>query len=127
MAFDPTAALGPICQREGIWLHVDAAMSGIAALAPEYRWVNAGTEYADSYCTNPHKWMGVNFDCNLYWTADRAALLDVLGSLPEYLGSQAAEAGADTFVAGSAVFGAADPDAAIAGLRASAARGAHRH
>ncbi len=47
-------------------------MSGIAALAPEFRWVNDGLELADSYCTNPHKWMGVNFDCNLFWTTDRA-------------------------------------------------------
>jgi aromatic-L-amino-acid decarboxylase len=94
MAFDPTAEIGPICEREGIWLHVDGAMSGIAALAPEHRWVNEGLEYADSYCTNPHKWMGVNFDCDLYWTADRAALLGALSILPEYLRSQAAEAGA---------------------------------
>ena len=94
MAFDPTAEIGPICEREGIWLHVDAAMSGIAALAPEHRWVNEGLERADSYCTNPHKWMGVNFDCNLYWTADRGALLGALSILPEYLRSQAAEAGA---------------------------------
>jgi aromatic-L-amino-acid decarboxylase len=94
MAFDPTTELGPICAREHVWLHVDAAMSGIAALAPEYRWVNAGMEYADSYCTNPHKWMGVNFDCDLYWTADRAALLGALSILPEYLRSEAAEAGA---------------------------------
>ncbi|HAN33942.1 MAG TPA: aspartate aminotransferase family protein, partial [Acidimicrobiaceae bacterium] len=54
-----------IAQREGLWLHADAAMSGIAALAPEHRWVNDGLELADSYCTNPHKWMGVNFDCDL--------------------------------------------------------------
>ena len=59
----------------GMWLHVDAAMSGIAALAPEFRWVNDGLDQADSYCTNPHKWMGVNFDCDLFYTADRAALL----------------------------------------------------
>jgi aromatic-L-amino-acid decarboxylase len=69
-------------------------MSGIAALAPEHRWVNTGMDYADSYCTNPHKWMGVNFDCDLYWTADRAALLGALSILPEYLRSEAAEAGA---------------------------------
>jgi aromatic-L-amino-acid decarboxylase len=94
MAFDPTAAIGPICAREGVWLHVDAAMSGIAALAPEFRWVNDGLEFADSYCTNPHKWMGVNFDCDLYWTADRRALLGALSILPEYLRSEAAETGA---------------------------------
>jgi aromatic-L-amino-acid decarboxylase len=94
MAFDPTAAIGEVCRRHGVWLHVDAAMSGIAALAPEFRWVNDGLEFADSYCTNPHKWMGVNFDCDLYWTADRAALLGALSILPEYLRSEAAEAGA---------------------------------
>ena len=93
MAFDPTADIAEVCDRAGAWLHVDAAMSGIAALAPEHRWVNAGLERADSYCTNPHKWMGVNFDCTLFWTADRAALLGALSILPEYLRSRAAESG----------------------------------
>ena len=94
MAFDPTTSIGEVCRRHEVWLHVDSAMSGIAALAPEFRWVNDGLEFADSYCTNPHKWMGVNFDCNLYWTADRSALLGALSILPEYLRSEAAEAGA---------------------------------
>ena len=94
MAFDPTPAIGEICERERLWLHVDAAMAGIAALAPEHRWMNDGLERADSYCTNPHKWMGVNFDCDLYWTADRTALLGALSILPEYLRSAAAETGA---------------------------------
>lgn len=94
LAFDPTTKLGEICQRESIWIHLDAAMSGIAALAPEYRWVNAGLEAVDSYSTNPHKWMGVNFDCNLYWTTDRVSLLGALSILPEYLRSSAAESGA---------------------------------
>ena len=91
MAFDPTTAIGAVCQRTGVWLHVDAAMSGIAALVPEYRWVNDGLETADSYCTNPHKWMGINFDCDLFWTADRASLLGALSIQPEYLRSKAAE------------------------------------
>jgi aromatic-L-amino-acid decarboxylase len=94
MAFDPTRELAPICHDAGAWLHVDGAMAGIAALVPEHRWVNSGTEFADSYCTNPHKWMGVNFDCTTYWTADRASLLGALSILPEYLRSAAAEAGA---------------------------------
>ena len=94
MAFDPTTEIAAIARREGIWLHVDAAMCGIAALAPEYRWVNAGLEHADSYCTNPHKWMGINFDCDLFWTADRQALLGALSILPEYLRSRAAASGA---------------------------------
>ena len=94
MAFDPTPEIGEICHAHDVWLHVDAAMSGIAALAPEHRWVNDGLDLADSYCTNPHKWMGVNFDCDLYWTADRVALLGALSILPEYLRSAAAESGA---------------------------------
>ncbi len=94
MAFDPTAEIATIAHAAGMWVHVDAAMSGIAALAPEYRWVNNGLDQADSYCTNPHKWMGVNFDCDLFWTADRQALLGALSILPEYLRSAAAEAGA---------------------------------
>ncbi len=94
LAFDPTPAIGAIAQREGLWLHVDAAMSGIATLAPEHRWVNDGMDLADSYCTNPHKWMGINFDCDLFYTADRAALLGALSILPEYLRSAAAQAGA---------------------------------
>jgi aromatic-L-amino-acid decarboxylase len=94
MAFDPLADIGAITRREHVWLHVDAAMSGIGSLAPELRWINDGVEFADSYCTNPHKWMGVNFDCDLFYTSDRAALLGALSILPEYLRSKAAEAGA---------------------------------
>jgi aromatic-L-amino-acid decarboxylase len=94
MAFDPVPAIGRVAAAEGLWLHVDAAMSGIGALAPEFRWVHDGLEWADSYCTNPHKWMGVNFDCDLFYTADRAALLGALSILPEYLRSKAAETGA---------------------------------
>ena len=94
MAFDPVTPIALVARREGIWVHVDAAMSGIAALAPEHRWVNDGLAMVDSYCTNPHKWMGVNFDCDLFYTADRASLLGALSILPEYLRSAAAESGA---------------------------------
>jgi aromatic-L-amino-acid decarboxylase len=94
MAFDPVTPIADVAALHGMWLHVDAAMSGIAALAPEFAWVNSGVHRADSYCTNPHKWMGVNFDCDLFYTRDRQALLGALSILPEYLRSQAAEAGA---------------------------------
>lgn len=92
-AFDPTTAIAAVARRHGVWVHVDGAMHGIAALAPEHRWVNDGLEHADSYCTNPHKWMGVNFDCDLFWVADRTALLGALSILPEYLRSAAAQSG----------------------------------
>ena len=94
LAFDPTPAIAEVCARAGAWLHVDGAMAGIAALVPDYRWVNDGLDGADSYCTNPHKWMGINFDCSLFWTADRGSLLGALSILPEYLRSAAAESGA---------------------------------
>jgi aromatic-L-amino-acid/L-tryptophan decarboxylase len=93
LAIDPLRAIGDALAGSGIWLHVDAAMTGIAALAPEMRWVIDGLELADSFTTNPHKWMGVHFDCNLFWTADRSALLGALSILPEYLRSKAAESG----------------------------------
>jgi aromatic-L-amino-acid decarboxylase len=93
LAFDPTAAVAAICAEHEIWLHVDGAMSGIAALAPEHRWVNDGLDGVHSYATNAHKWMGVNFDCTLFWVTDRAALLGALSILPEFLRSEAAESG----------------------------------
>jgi aromatic-L-amino-acid decarboxylase len=93
-AIDPVPAIGRICREEGIWLHVDAAMSGTAALCPEYRFVHQGVELADSYCFNPHKWMFTNFDCDCFYVADRDALIRTLSVLPEYLRNRATESGA---------------------------------
>ncbi len=93
-AIDPTRAMGELCRANGMWLHVDAAMSGTAALCPEFRWINDGVELADSYCFNPHKWMFTNFDCDVLWVRDRAALIGTLTVLPEYLKNRATESGA---------------------------------
>jgi aromatic-L-amino-acid decarboxylase len=93
-AIDPIPEIGEICRREGLWLHVDGAMAGTAALCPEYRHLQAGLEYADSYCFNPHKWMFTNFDCDCFYVADRADLINTLSVLPEYLRNQATESGA---------------------------------
>jgi aromatic-L-amino-acid decarboxylase len=93
-AIDPVPAIGRICRQHGIWLHVDAAMSGTAALCPEFRHLHNGVEFADSYCFNPHKWMFTNFDCDVFYVADRKALLETLSVLPEYLRNQATESGA---------------------------------
>ncbi|HEX7893361.1 MAG TPA: pyridoxal-dependent decarboxylase [Terriglobales bacterium] len=91
---DPLPQVGPICRQHNLWLHVDAAMSGTAALCPEYRHFQDGLEFADSYCFNPHKWMFTNFDCDCYYVADRAALIKTLSVLPEYLRNKATESGA---------------------------------
>ncbi len=93
-AIDPVADVGRICRDEGLWLHVDAAMSGTAALCPELRWLHDGMDLADSYCFNPHKWMFTNFDCDCFWVADRAELIRTLSVLPEYLKDRATESGA---------------------------------
>jgi aromatic-L-amino-acid decarboxylase len=73
---------------------VDAAMSGTAALCPEFRPLQTGVEFADSYNFNPHKWMFTNFDCSCFWVADRKALIQTLSVLPEYLRNRATESGA---------------------------------
>ncbi len=93
-ALDPIPAIGRICREQGLWLHVDAAMSGTAALCPEFRYTHGGLEYADSYAFNPHKWMFTNFDCDCFYVADRAALIQTLSVLPEYLRNQATQSGA---------------------------------
>jgi aromatic-L-amino-acid decarboxylase len=93
-AIDPVPEIGRICREEGIWLHVDAAMAGTAALCPEFRWLHEGLERADSYCVNPHKWMFTNFDCDAFFVADRAQLIRTLSILPEYLKNAATASGA---------------------------------
>jgi len=93
-AIDPVRKIGRICRDHNIWLHVDAAMSGTAALCPEFRHIHDGLEFADSYAFNPHKWMFTNFDCDCFWVADRKALIQTLSVLPEYLRNKATESGA---------------------------------
>lgn len=93
-AIDPLRSIGEICRRHGVWLHVDAALAGNAAICPEYRWIHDGLELADSYCFNPHKWLLTNFDCDCFYVADRATLIRALSVLPEYLRNQPSESGA---------------------------------
>jgi aromatic-L-amino-acid decarboxylase len=94
MAVDPLVQIGAVCEAHGVWLHVDAAMAGSAAICPEFRGLNDGLERADSYCFNPHKWLLVNFDCDCFYVADRSALIGALSVLPEYLRNTASESGA---------------------------------
>ena len=93
-AIDPIGEIGEMARHHRLWLHVDAAMSGTAALCPEFRWIHEGLELADSYCMNPHKWMFTNFDCDLFYVADRTTLIRALSVLPEYLRNRATESGA---------------------------------
>jgi aromatic-L-amino-acid decarboxylase len=91
---DPLVPIGEVCRKHNLWLHVDAAMAGTAMLCPEFRHLQNGVDFADSYNFNPHKWMFTNFDCSCFWVADRKALIQTLSILPEYLRNQASESGA---------------------------------
>jgi aromatic-L-amino-acid/L-tryptophan decarboxylase len=84
-AIDPVAAIAEICRRYGVWLHVDAAYAGPAAIVPELRWILDGVAHADSVVLNPHKWLLTNFDCTAYYVRDPAALLGAFQASPEYL------------------------------------------
>ena len=84
-AVDPVPTVATICRRHGIWLHVDAAYAGAAAICPELRGHFAGMESADSIVLNPHKWLLTNFDCTAYYVRDRDALLSTFSLTPEYL------------------------------------------
>jgi aromatic-L-amino-acid decarboxylase len=90
-AVDPLPEIGAICAEYRIWLHVDAAYAGAAAVCPELRWSHAGLEYADSYCFDPHKWLLTGFDCDAFWVADRGELVEALTVMPEYLRNAATE------------------------------------
>lgn len=84
-AMDPLEPIGRICRQHKVWLHVDAAYAGTAALLPEKQWMFAGAENVDSLVFNPHKWMLTNFDCSAYYVKDPGALIRTFEIHPEYL------------------------------------------
>ncbi|MFO0879606.1 MAG: pyridoxal-dependent decarboxylase [Gemmataceae bacterium] len=84
-ALDPVEALAVVAQRHRLWLHVDAAMAGSAMILPECRWMWQGVEQADSLVLNLHKWLGVAFDCSLYYVRDSEHLVRVMSTNPSYL------------------------------------------
>jgi aromatic-L-amino-acid decarboxylase len=84
-SIDPVAAIAAVCRREGLWLHVDAAYAGCAAVAPELRFVLEGCEQADSLVTNPHKWLFVPLDLSVLYTRRPDVLRSALSLVPEYL------------------------------------------
>ncbi len=84
-AIDPLKEIAAICRRHRVWLHVDAAFAGTAAILPELRWMLNGVEDADSLVFNPHKWMFTNFDCSAYFVKDKESLVRTFEILPEFL------------------------------------------
>jgi aromatic-L-amino-acid decarboxylase len=82
---DPLRPIGEICRSHGLYLHVDAAYAGTAAILPEKKWMLDGVEYADSFNFNPHKWMLTNFDCSAHFVKDPPSLIRTFEIHPEYL------------------------------------------
>ena len=87
-AVDPVPALAEIADEHALWLHIDAAYAGAAAMLPEMRRHFAGCERADSFVVNPHKWMFVPMDLTAFYTAHPEYLRKALSLVPEYLRSR---------------------------------------
>lgn len=84
-SFDNLLEVGPVCNREDLWLHIDAAYAGSAFICPEFRPLLNGVEFADSFNFNPHKWLLVNFDCSAMWVKKRTDLTCAFKLDPVYL------------------------------------------
>uniref|UniRef100_A0A8C8CV91 Aromatic-L-amino-acid decarboxylase n=2 Tax=Oncorhynchus TaxID=8016 RepID=A0A8C8CV91_ONCTS len=92
-AFDHITELGPICNAEKIWMHIDAAYAGSSFICPEFRPLLNGIEFADSFNFNPHKWLLVNFDCSTMWVRKRSDLIGAFKMDPLYLKHDHQESG----------------------------------
>jgi len=82
---DPVPEIAEICERYKLWLHVDAAYAGAAAILPEKRWALAGCERADSIVVNPHKWLFVPLDCSAFYCRHPGVMKQAFSLVPEYL------------------------------------------
>ncbi|XP_061572377.1 aromatic-L-amino-acid decarboxylase [Cololabis saira] len=92
-AFDHITKLGPLCNKENMWMHIDAAYAGSAFICPEFRPLLNGVEYADSFNFNPHKWLLVNFDCSTMWVKKRTDIIGAFKMEPLYLKHENQESG----------------------------------
>jgi aromatic-L-amino-acid decarboxylase len=84
-SIDPVPQIAALCRRESIWLHVDAAYAGVAAMVPGYEWILRGAEQADSLVVNPHKWLFTPFDLSILYCRDMNLVRAAFALTPEYL------------------------------------------
>jgi aromatic-L-amino-acid decarboxylase len=82
---DPVPAIAEICRRESMWLHVDAAYAGVAAMVPGYEWILRGAAEADSLVVNPHKWLFTPFDLSAFYCRRMDVVRSAFSLIPEYL------------------------------------------
>ena len=90
---DPVRAIADVCGPEGVWLHVDAAYAGVAAMLPGYEWILAGADRADSLVVNPHKWLFTPFDLSALYCRRMNVLRQAFSLTPEYLKTSEGAAG----------------------------------
>jgi aromatic-L-amino-acid/L-tryptophan decarboxylase len=84
-SIDPVSRIADVCEREGIWMHVDAAYGGVAAMLPSHRHVLDGAERADSVVVNPHKWLFTPFDLSAFYSRRMDVVRQAFSLTPEYL------------------------------------------
>jgi aromatic-L-amino-acid decarboxylase len=82
---DDVAGVADVCERERLWLHVDAAYAGVMAMVPEFEWMRAGFDRADSLVVNPHKWLFTPFDLSVLFTRRMDVIRRAFSLTPEYL------------------------------------------
>lgn len=82
---DPVPAIADICKEQGLWLHVDAAYAGVAAIVPEMRWILDGVQRADSFVINPHKWLFTPVDLSAFYSQRLDVVRGAFALVPEYL------------------------------------------
>ena len=92
-AVDPVPAIADICAREDLWLHVDAAYGGAAAVLDSHRWVLLGCDRADSVVINPHKWLFTPIDCSVLFCRREDVLKQAFSLTPAYLTTSQSESG----------------------------------
>ena len=84
-SIDPVPQIADVCERYGLWLHVDAAYGGSAAIDPAMRWVLGGCERADTLIVNPHKWLFTPIDCSVFYTRKPDVVKATFSLIPEFL------------------------------------------
>ncbi len=87
---DPVTEIGNLCAQANVWLHVDGAYGGAAAVCEEFRWVLASCDRADSLIVNPHKWLFTPFDCSCLWTRRPEAFVQAFGATSDYMPERSA-------------------------------------
>jgi aromatic-L-amino-acid decarboxylase len=86
-SIDPVPEIAALCEQLDLWLHVDAAYGGVAAIVPEFRHVLDGVSQADSIVVNPHKWLFTPVDCSAFFVRNPEMLTQTFSLVPEYLRS----------------------------------------